>query len=308
MAQTPDGGDPEAARRELLGLLGDLPAVTGPVSARLLAVHEHEAYRLEHLVLDLNGLEPVPAYFTQPRGTPGPWPAVLFHHSHGGNFATGKEELIAGASYMARPPYAEVLARRGIAALCIDAWNFGERRGRTESELFKEMLWKGQVLWGMMVFDALRAMDYLCQRPDVDPGRVGTLGMSMGSTMAWWQAALDTRVRVCVDICCLTDFHTLIELRNLDGHGLYYYVPGLLKRFRTADINALIAPRPHLALAGEYDRLTPPAGLEAVDRRLREVYAALGAPEAWRLSRHKVGHLETAAMRAEALAFLERWL
>ena len=70
-----------------------------------------------------------------------------------------------------------------------------------------KMLWEGQVMWGMMVYDSLRAIDYLVSRPDVDAARVATLGLSMGSTMAWWVAALDTRIKVCVDICCLTDFH-----------------------------------------------------------------------------------------------------
>ena len=135
------------------------------------------------------------------------------------------------------------------------------------------MLWRGQVLWGMMVYDSLRAIDYLVAREDVDAGRVATLGLSMGSTMAWWVAALDERVRVCVDLCCLTDFEALIETRGLDGHGIYYYVPGLLKQFTTAQINALIAPRAHLSLAGNHDRLTPPAGLDRIDAELRRVYA-----------------------------------
>jgi len=187
-------------------------------------------------------------------------------------------------------------------------WTFGERRGRTESETFKEMLWNGQVLWGMMVYDSLRAVDYLAGRPDVDANRIATMGMSMGSTMAWWAAALEPRLKVCVDICCLTDYQALLETRGLDGHGIYYYVPGLLKHFTTADINALIAPRPHLSLAGEYDKLTPPAGLDRIDAALREVYAAAGAPEAWRLVRYGVGHVETAAMRAEIIKWLKRWL
>ena len=78
------------------------------------------------------------------------------------------------------------------------------------------MLWKGQVLWGMMVYDSIRAIDYLVSRPEVDQKRLGTVGMSMGSTMAWWVAALDVRIKACVDICCLTDFHALIVNRNLD--------------------------------------------------------------------------------------------
>lgn len=295
----------QARREELLGLLGELPAVQGAVGATLLGQEDRGAYTLEHLVLDLNGMERVPAYFTRPKGAAGRLPAILFNHSHAN---AAKDEILSGADYMPPPGWAEALARQGVAALVIDAWNFGERRGRSESELFKEMIWQGQVLWGMMVFDSLRALDYLAARDDVDAGRIGTMGMSMGSTMAWWVAALDERIRVCVDICCLTDFESLIRARGLDGHGIYYYVPRLLRHFSTADINALIAPRPHLALAGNFDRLTPPEGLELIDRRMREVYSACGVSEAWRLSRYDVGHVETRAMRVEALAFLQRWL
>lgn len=96
--------------------------------------------------------------------------------------------------------------------------------------------------------------------------------------------------------------------RGLDGHGIYYYVPGLLKHFSTASINALIAPRPHLSVAGNYDLLTPPKGLDRVDAALKEVYGEMGAPEAWRLIRYNTGHFETAAMRYEILQFLRQWL
>ena len=69
---------------------------------------------------------------------------------------------------------------------------------------------------------------------DTRPHR--TLGMSMGSTKAWCWLPW-TRVKVCVDICCMTDFHSLIEAQGLDGHGIYYYVPDLLNHFTTAQIN-----------------------------------------------------------------------
>jgi dienelactone hydrolase len=51
----------------------------------------------------------------------------------------------------------------------------------------------------MMVYDTLRGLDYLLARPEVDTARVGTLGMSMGSTMAWWVAALDPRIKLAKD-------------------------------------------------------------------------------------------------------------
>ena len=300
--------DPTARRQQLYNLLGDLPDRRRPISATCIGVEQRPRYILERLVLDLNGIETVPAYFVRPLQEEGPWPAVLYNHAHGGEYHIGKEELLIGRTFLHIPPYAEELTQRGYAALCIDHWAFGERRGRSESEIFKEMLWHGRVMWGMMVYDSLRALDYLVSRPDVDASRIATLGISMGSTMAWWLAALDTRIRVCVDLCCLTEYQALIETRGLDGHGIYYYVPGLLKHFTTAQINALIAPRPHLSLAGIYDPLTPPAGLERIGAELSRVYAALGAPEAWQLRRYAIGHFETAAMRAEVVAFLKQWL
>jgi dienelactone hydrolase len=300
--------DQENRRRELYGLLGDLPDRARLVSAHTISEAQSDGYTVERLVLDLNGIEPVPAVFVRPTGNTGPFPCVLYHHAHGANYGLGKEELLEGRPELYRPAYAVELTRHGIAALCLDAWLFGERRGRTESELFKEMLWQGRVLWGMMVYDGLRAVDYLLSRSDVTSTRIATMGLSMGSTMAWWLAALDTRIQVCVDLCCLTDFHALLESRGLDEHGVYYYVPSLLKHFTTADIVALIAPRPHLGLAGNHDRLTPAKGLDRIDATVSRVYRELGSPEKWQLLRYQIGHLETAQMRAEVLSFLQRWL
>jgi hypothetical protein len=295
-------------RQRLYALLGDLPPRDRPVTVEELAVEERDGYTLVALLLDLNGIEPVPAYFTRPHDLPGRAPAVVYNHAHGGDYVLGKEEFIRGRSALQDPPYAATLAREGICGLSIDAWNFGERRGRTESELFKELLWHGQVLWGLMVYDTLKATDYLVTRPEVDGSRIASLGLSMGSTMAWWHAALDERVKVCVDLCCLTDFQALIETRGLDGHGIYYYVPGLLKQFTTAQINALICPRAHLSLAGIWDKLTPPAGLDRIDAALREEYLRAGVPEHWELVRYQTGHFETRDMRGRIMAFLRRFL
>jgi len=303
--------DKDARRRELYSLLGDLPDRRRSVRSEKVSEERREKYVLEKLRLDLNGIEDVPAYFVRPldaaKGKR--LPTILYNHAHGGDYKLGKDELINGSRFFQKPPYAEELTARGYAALCIDHWVFGQRGGRTESSVFRQMLWEGRVMCGMMLFDSLRAIDYLLTRDDVDARRTATLGLSMGSTMAWWTAALDERIRVCVDLCCLTDFQALIETNGLDGHGVYYYVPRLLKHFTTAQINALISPRPHLALAGNKDALTPPKGLDRIDAELKKVYAADGAAEgAWRLFRQDVPHAETPEMRAEVVAFLEKRL
>lgn len=301
-------GNQAKRREQLYALLGDLPDRHRPISSRTLSTETRDGYVLEKLVLDLNGQEPVPAYFVRPVGTTGRRPTILYHHAHGGDYKLGKEELTAGRSLIQKPPYAKLLTSMGYCALCADTWVFGERATRTEMDAFKSMLWDGRVLWGMMVYDSLRAMDYLVTRPEVDPARIGTLGLSMGSTMAWWLGALDERVRVVVDICCLTDFQALIETGNLKGHGIYYYVPSLLKHFTAAQINALIAPRPHLGLAGNLDALTPPVGLDRIDAELKKVYSEAGRPENWKLLRWDVDHSETAEMRQAIVEFLNEKL
>jgi len=293
--------------QELYALLGDLPERTRPISAWKISEETRDGLLMEIWTLDLNGIEPVPALFIKPLSAQEPAPVILYNHAHGGDYARGKRELLEGNQFL-HSPYAGALTAAGYAVLCIDHWGFGDRCGHSESEIFKQMLWQGQVMWGMMVYDSLRALDYLTIRSDVDASRIATLGLSMGSTMAWWLAALDERIKVCVDICCLTDYQSLIEARGLDEHGIYYYVPRLLKHFTTAQINALIAPRPHLSLAGEFDPLTPVSGLRRIDAELRSIYTQANAPEAWKLFTSPTGHFETAAMRAEALNFLKKWL
>jgi hypothetical protein len=274
------------------------------VSAKLVSSEDRGSYTLDKLVLDLNGQEPAPACFAKPKNASGRLPTVLFNHSHGGGYQIGKREFVDGREYLGKPPYAEFLTSLGYNALCFDAWIFGERaRPQAELESFKDFIWQGRVLWGMMVYDALKAVDYLATRPDVDSQRLATVGMSMGSSTAQWAGALDPRLKVVVDICCLTDWHTLVKVGGLRGHGIYYYVPDLLTHFTATQMNALIAPRPHLSLAGTQDRLTPLEGLDVIDAGLQQTYAAAGKPEHWKLLRYDVGHQETPEMREQ----IRRW-
>lgn len=296
-------------RKELWSLLGDLPWNHHPAPPKLVTTEKHEGYTLERLVLDTNGLEPVPALLLIPDKRPPKAPALLYIHWHGGMYDLGKEQLLKGVPV--QPAYAPVLAEKGIVTLAIDSWCFGERKheevGRTgEEDTFKLMLWNGQVLYGMMMFDEFRALDYLLSRPEVDPTRVGAFGMSMGASKAWWLAALDPRVKLCVDVCCLTDADELIKAHNLSGHGIYYYVPSMLKHFNTSQINELIVPRPRLSVNGRLDTLTPPAGVEKVRDYLKPLYARYGKEEDCVIELFDCPHQELPEMRAQILQWMDR--
>ncbi len=206
---------PGGRRKELYWLLGDLPDQQRPITGRKRQEQERDGYVLETWDLDLNGIETVPAYLARPSAVKGRVPAVLFNHSHGGGYTIGKQEFIEGRSYLQPVPYAKALTDLGYVALCIDHWVFGERSHATEQDMFKAMLWRGQVLWGMMVYDSLRALDWLVERPDVDPAaRSPRSGCRWAARWRGGWRALDERMKVTVDICCLTDFKTLLATRR----------------------------------------------------------------------------------------------
>lgn len=236
---------------------------------------------------------------------------MLYIHWHAGMYGLGKEQLVRGVEQ--QPAYAPVCAEKGIVTLAIDSWCFGERQheadGHTgEEDAFKLMLWRGQVLYGMMLFDELRALDYLANRAEVDPQRLGVLGMSMGATKAWWLAALDQRVKLCMDVCCLTDYEELIKAHSLKEHGIYYYVPSLLKHFQTAQINELIVPRAHLSVNGRFDVLTPPAGVEKIRDYLLPLYRERGKEQACHIELFDCKHVELPEMRKLILGWMDRYL
>ncbi|MGI8633912.1 MAG: alpha/beta hydrolase, partial [Segetibacter sp.] len=82
------------------------------------------------------------------------------------------------------------------------------------------------------------ALDYLTKRNDIDNSPI---------------AALNDRIKVCVVLCCLTDYPPLMEEKGLALHRIYYYVPDLLNHFTTSQINRFISPGPRVGLAGNQD-------------------------------------------------------
>lgn len=295
-------------KRELLwSLLGDLPEQPSLERTKLSEVIHPDGYILETWSMDLNGEERVPAYIAKPLESSGPLPLVLVNHSHGGMYAMGKTEMISPSHYLQSPSYAKTITDMGCIAACIDMWGFGNRM-RKESEMVKEMLWRGKVVWGMMLYDNMRFLDVLLERTDVNDEKVAAIGMSMGAMQSWWLAALDERVKYVVDMGGQVDAETLLKQGYLDKHGFYSYVPGLLKHFTTFDIQKMIAPRKRLCLVGSHDRNCPLEGVERLDSLLKEAYTEAGVPENWRTILYGCDHQEPAEMRYHWVQFLQKEL
>jgi hypothetical protein len=243
-------------------------------------------------------------------------PAVLWLHSS----TPDKTQVIIPNTNGGAEPLGEVWVKSGYVVLSPDAYWHGDRVGTgpagaaetgsaEQQSLHKLNQLLGRTLWGMFVRDDQVALDYLCSRPEVDVKRIGATGMSMGSTRAWWLAAVDERVAAAVGVACLTRCENLIRHGQLRAHGVYYFPYGLLKHFDTEAVLALIAPRPFLAVTGDLDAGSPADGIRVLEEKVGKVYAALGERERFRNVLYpQVGHTYTPQMRAEMLAWFDRWL
>jgi dienelactone hydrolase len=305
-------------RAQTWELLGKLPPRPKAPAVEILSREERGDYILEKFRFDNGAGSTVPGYLLLPTSSSGKAPAILYCHWHGGEYDIGKEELFQ-AKHTPEPP-GPAFAKRGYVVLGIDAYCFGERNGRGpggpaekgsagEMSASKFNLWVGRTLWGMIVRDDLMALDYLASRPEVDPKRIGVMGMSMGATRAWWLMALDERIKTGVPICCLTRYRNLIEHELLKAHGIYYFVPNLLNHFDTEAIVALIAPRPVLFLDGDQDGTSPVDGIHAIEEAVRPVYRLYGKEAEFQsLVYAGQGHVYTQEMWQKTLAWMDEQL
>ena len=299
-------------------LLGDQPRRPVPPDGAVLKREDRGDYVLETFEFDNGAGDRVPGYLLLPKVGKPPYPALVYLHYHGGEYALGKEALFQ--AWPGEGKLGEELVRCGYAVMCIDAYCFGARRGRgpggpaevnvaEEMSTAKHFLWKGTSLFAMMARDDLVSLDYLLSRPEIDKARVGAFGMSMGSTRAWWLAALDDRVSAVVAVACLTRYEDLARARDYRAHGIYYYVPGVMKHFDTEAVLSLIAPRPFLTLTGNRDEGSPVSGVASLNEATAAAYRLFRRPKAFRgVVYSGVGHEYTPEMWRETMEWFDRFV
>ena len=131
--------------------------------------------------------------------------------------------------------------------------------------------------------------------------------MSMGSTRAWWLAALDERIKVTVAVACLPRYQDITTANAHPYHSIYFYVPGILQHFDTEAILARIAPRPLLCLTGDEDPTSPITGVHTIESHLRTCYT--DQPAHFRnIIYSGLGHTFTPGMWDELIRWLNQHL
>ncbi len=305
-------------RKEGWQLLGKLPPRPSKPRVETISREDRGDYAVEKFQFDNDAGATVPGYIILPKNHSGKAPAILYCHWHGGEYDLGKEELFQAKHTPEEP--GPTFAKRGYVVIGVDAYCFGERNGRSpggpaekgrdgELSASKFNLWVGRTLWGMILRDDLMALDYLASRPEVDPERIGVMGMSMGATRAWWLMALDERLKTGVPICCLTRYQNLIQHELLKSHGIYYFVPNILNHFDTEAIVALIAPRSVLFLDGDKDQTSPVDGIHDIEAAVRPVYKLYGKEAEFESIVYPgQGHIYTSEMWTKTLDWMDKHL
>lgn len=310
-------------RATLIKLLGDIPPRPKNLNVKTISHVKKDGYILEKLVFD-NGVDSwVPGYFAYPTNARGKVPVILALHGH----SSSKDNVFADDSVNQKPGIinqgvAPILLKKGFAVMAIDSYFNGERRGEgpagkmemqdnnnQEMSLFKLNLWFGRSLWGMQLRDEQIALDYLVTRKEIDPNKIGVEGMSMGSTRAWWLAAIDDRIKAVVGVACFTRYKELIQQRKLKAHDIYYFVPGMLNHFDTEAIMGLIAPRPFLVLTGDSDEGSPLPGIKVLEKKLGTVYSLYDKSENFKsIIYPDTGHVYTWQEKMEMLDWFKKYL
>jgi dienelactone hydrolase len=198
------------------------------------------------------------------------------------------------------------LARRGYVVLVVDTIGHAERafmghRGPAAHAL----LYAGESLPGLQVWENVRALDYLAARPEVDAGRIGVTGASGGGNHTMYLAAVDQRVAAAVPVCSVE----LLEVAFRKSQCICETVPDLLTFADKPHLLGLFAPRPLLVMNGMRDGgFSTLAARRAVDRT-RRIYGLYdGGPDRLAFYETNAEHGYERAMRERAYAWFDQWL
>ena len=200
-------------REFVLKSIGGLPQERTPLNARLVGTLERDGFKVQRVIYDsLPGFHVTADLYLPKSGHP-PFPVVLYTPGH---YPEGKLEAWNLAANM---------ALNGIAVLAYDPVGEGERLQYFDpvrrmsraghatgehSEASTQIALIGDHIARYFVWDAMRGLDYLASRQDIDSNRIGALGCSGGGTVTAYLATLDLRVKAAGVACYITSYSALL--------------------------------------------------------------------------------------------------
>jgi pimeloyl-ACP methyl ester carboxylesterase len=301
----------EMLKKTLMDIAGPFPEKT-PLNARVLRKVIKDRYRMEHIIFESRpGFYVTASMYIPGDADPAPFPAIIYcsGHTAEGYRSRAYQHIIIN------------LVRKGFIVLAFDPVGQGERLEYYDPETGKSVIGSptrehsypgaqafitGQSQAGYMIWDGIRAVDYLLTRNEVDPERIGITGRSGGGTQAAYIAAVDERIYAAAPEAYITTFSRLLQSigpqdaeQNLFGgirHGIDH-----------ADLLAVRAPRPALIVSTTNDFFSIQGSREAF-RELQAVYDAFGRKGNLAMAEDIGGHESTMKNREAVYAFFQEHL
>jgi dienelactone hydrolase len=267
-------------RAKIGAAFGPWPERT-PLNARVVKTLDRDAYTIENVIFESRPKFYVTANLYVPKGLKGKAPGVIGSCGHSHN----------GKAYPVYQSFAQGLARQGYVSLIFDPIGQGERLQHPDEHLHSRvgvgvaehcMVGNAQYLTGEFfgswrAWDAMRALDYLLSRPEVDARHIGITGNSGGGTMTTWLAAVEPRWTMAAPSCFVTTWR-----RNLENElpaDTEQCPPGILAAgLDYVDFLACMAPKPVVIVAQEKDFFDVRGSLETFEK-LKAVYKLFGAED-----------------------------
>jgi len=157
-----------------------------------------------------------------------------------------------------------------------------------------------------MIWDGIRAVDYLLTRKEVDPARIGVTGQSGGGTQSSYIFAFDERIKAGAPVNYITGFRRLLEsIGPQDAEQNFFQ--GILNGITHADLLEVRAPNPALIGAGTRDFFSIQGARESY-AEIRNVYKAYGAEGNIGIVEDDYGHGYTVKLRESLYAFFQNHL
>ncbi|HEV3121761.1 MAG TPA: prolyl oligopeptidase family serine peptidase [Isosphaeraceae bacterium] len=298
----------ERIKAKFLEALGDFPEKT-PLNARVVGQTKRDGYRMERVIYESRPGHHVTAALYVPDGNP-PFPGVLVPCGHSQN---GKAaEAYQRASIL--------LAKNGMVVLCFDPIGQGERvqlldsagkpaiAGSTTEHSMAGIgaLLVGRCAANYFVWDAIRSLDYLASRPEVDPNRLGCTGNSGGGTQTSYLMALDDRIAAAAPSCYITSLDRLFS--TIGPQDAEQNIPGQVAfGMDHADYAIMRAPKPTLLSVGTRDFFDIQGSWDTF-RELKLLFGKLGHGERIDLFESDEEHGFTRPRRESAMRWMRRWL
>ena len=292
----------ERLRQEFLFMIGldPLPERTGLRATHMRTV-DRQGYSIEVLhYQSLPGFY-VTANLYKPKKGKGPFPAVVWGPGHSSD-TYGAKAL--------RQNYAIPWVRNGYICLVIDpvqvAEVFGVHRGTNTWDM-RDWYSRGYSPIGIEVWNAMRAVDYLLAREDVDGSKLTINGVSGGGHLSWMAGAADERFTVVQPVAGTSNVLTHIrrDLQRMHCDCAYF-----INTFRHDwfTLAALIAPRPLLMHNSTEDGYYPQEGYNAVLGKAKEIYGWYGIADKTGMFEVPGRHGYTKEQREKAVEFSDLWL